>query len=88
MAHYYMSSRGTRGEGPTVTGTKRSGISAHVRTWGVGVEVRGRHDERGADVFDVYLTGGSNGIASPILIATVDGATRSATYPHAEAMAR
>lgn len=70
--HFYMSSSGTRGDGPTVTGTKRSGISAHVRGWRSGVEVRGRHTPEGRDVFDVYATSGSGGHGAPRRIATVD----------------
>ena len=45
-------------------------ISAHVRGWDSGVEVDARHDETG-DTFDVYVTTGSNGSGSRLLVGSV-----------------
>jgi hypothetical protein len=71
MSHFYMSSYGTRGNGPTVTGTKSSGIGAHVRGWSRGVSVRGHHTVSGEDEFHVYATGGSNGGDPERLVGTL-----------------
>lgn len=67
MAHFYASINGARESIATKTGTKKSGMSAHVRGWNVGVDVRLSH-ENGKDVVRVYKTSGSNGGISPQLI--------------------
>lgn len=66
MAHFYASVNGSRESTATKTGTKKSGMSAHVRGWNIGVDVRLSH-ENGKDVVRVYKTHGSNG-GSPQLI--------------------
>ena len=50
-------------------------ISAHVRGWDTGVEVRAFVDSDGRDSFLVYRTGGSNAASSPLLVAQVTGDT-------------
>jgi hypothetical protein len=59
MSHFYGSMQGGRSSEVTRTGTKNSGMSAHIRTWdfGVIVEIENRD---GLDVVRVHKTGGSN----------------------------
>lgn len=60
MAHFYGSMHGGRGE-QTCTGTKSSGMVAHIRGWNVGALVQLTHDEAtGEDRVEVWRTGGSN----------------------------
>lgn len=62
MSHFYVSARGTGKTEATRTGTKKTGIQAHVRGWHVGVEVVGtnyRTYEGLTDVFKIFSTGGS-----------------------------
>ena len=61
MAHFYGSMKGARGE-TTRTGTKNSGINAHVRGWDVGVSVslEQAKDHEGA-LAAIGFTSGSNG---------------------------
>lgn len=47
-------------------------LSGHVRGWNEGVRVDARADADG-DVFDVYLTGGSNGYRPDVFLGTVRG---------------
>lgn len=61
--------QGSRGEA-TRTGTKTSGIGAHVRGWNTGVRVFVDHDSPGVDVVYVYRTGGSNGATADKLVCT------------------
>jgi len=68
MAHFYASVNGSRETIATKTGTKKSGMSAHVRGWNVGVDVRLSH-VNGKDVVQVYKTSGSNGNTIGSLIA-------------------
>ena len=61
MAHFYGSMQGNKGE-VTRCGTKKSGMTAHIRGWNIGVKVNIRHDkETGKDNYTIYETGGSNG---------------------------
>jgi hypothetical protein len=69
MAHFYGSVKGHRGEASR-TGTKKSGISAHIRGRNIGIRVDLRHDEKnGKDFCTIYETGGSAGGSSDTLIA-------------------
>ncbi len=73
MSHFYVSAQGARGP-VTRTGTKSSGIDAHVRGWDSGVKVLGRayhSDGLKRDVFDVYATSGSNGGGSDVFLGSV-----------------
>ena len=67
MSHFYGSMQGGRGE-TTRTGTKNSGITAHARTYTAGVDVMAMHTSEGDDVFDVTITGGSNGPTGPTFL--------------------
>ena len=60
MAQFYASVSGARDSVATKTGTKASGINAHVRGWDKGIAVRGFVDKDGKEKFVVQLTGGSN----------------------------
>lgn len=59
MAHFYGSMQGNRGS-VTRTGSKDSGLSAHIRGWDFGVSVRTYVNQDGVDCVCVSLTGGSN----------------------------
>ena len=64
MSQFYGSISGQGKTQVTRGGGKASGIQGHIRGWDVGIRVRGRcveADGEELDVFDVYLTGGSNG---------------------------
>ena len=58
MAQFYADIQGNRGMA-TRMGTKKSGMSAHIRGWHVGVSVRIWHED-GKDVIQVTETGGSS----------------------------
>jgi len=60
MAHFYGDLQGTRGEA-TRSGTKNSGISAHVRGWNIGARVQCFVNDQGEDCVSIRLTSGSNG---------------------------
>ena len=68
MSHFYAGIQGHRGAA-TRQGTAKSGISGHIRGWGVGVRVICFVDENGEDCIRVYATGGSRGFQQEIKIA-------------------
>jgi hypothetical protein len=71
MARFYGSMRGNRGE-VTRLGSGKSGITAHVRGWDIGVTVRIFVDrETGKDAIEVLQTGGSNKPNSSKLLAEI-----------------
>lgn len=59
MARFIGYVQGQAGEASRL-GSPRSGISAQAQGWNVGIRVDG-HADGDDDVFDVYLTSGSNG---------------------------
>lgn len=60
MAHFRTEIKGNRGW-VTRTGTKNSGMVAHVHGWDFGIKVELRYDShRGQDFAHVYRTGGTN----------------------------
>lgn len=61
MAHFYGSLIGKGFKAITRTGTKWTGMIAHIRGWNVGVRVELRY-EGGKDKIRIYETGGSNNI--------------------------
>lgn len=71
MAHFYAGIHGSRGE-ITRLGTKKSGMSAFVNGWNIGVEIWARYDEANdCDIITITPTGGSNHgnvDAKPIII--------------------
>lgn len=60
MAHFYGSMRGSRKE-ITRTGTKKSGLVAHIRGWNIGGRVSVWRNANGKDVVTIYVTRGSKG---------------------------
>lgn len=60
MSHFYGSIQGSKGQA-TRCGTKKSGISAHIRGWNVGARVDIFTNEQGQDEVRVSKTGGSQG---------------------------
>lgn len=48
-------------------------IESHTRGWDLGVRVRAIHDQikRDEDVFEIYVTSGSNGGAADVLVGRV-----------------
>lgn len=86
MSHFYAEIEGGRSEASR-TGHKSTGISGHVRGWGVGVRVRGFHDdETGKDMFRIYATGGSDGHSAEQLLALVTTDTKGRpTVEHLDA---
>lgn len=59
MSHFYGSMQGCRKE-VTRTGTKNSGLTAHVRGWSLGLRAGVVHFN-GEDIVSVELTSGSDG---------------------------
>lgn len=59
MSRFYGDLTGQARTTATRRGSASSGVSAHIRGWGIGVRVN-VHDEDGRDVVSVTLTGGSN----------------------------
>lgn len=66
MSRFYGSLNGGRGES-TRGGTTKTGINAHARGWNIGGKVS-VHDAGGKDTVTLYITGGSNGHFSDVLI--------------------
>jgi hypothetical protein len=60
MAQYRAVIKGIRGAASRL-GQKSSGIRADVNGWDIGIRIYGAFDPARGDVFEVYLTGGSNG---------------------------
>ena len=69
MAHFYGTMKGARGA-TSRTGTKNSGMTAHIRGWGVGAEVTVHVDSMGKDVVTVYRTGGSHDSTRRAIVAS------------------
>ena len=70
MSQFYGSMQGSRGA-VTRTGSKASGVEAHVRGWNVGTRTIAYFDyERNEDAIDVYLTAGSSGAEHDKFIGT------------------
>ena len=68
MSQFYASIEGSRGPA-TRQGSKKSGITGHIRGWSVGGEVRYWHNEEtGEDEVTIYLTSGSSGYGSQKLL--------------------
>jgi hypothetical protein len=68
VSRFYASIQGSRGE---ATRQGRQDITGHIRGWEVGVRVFGCVGDDGEDMFNVFMTGGSDGNTSDRLIATV-----------------
>ena len=76
MARFIGYVQGQSGEASRI-GSPRSGIRAQAQGWNVGVQVHG-HADGDEDVFDIYMTGGSNGGGNRPMgrIRIVDGVPR------------
>ena len=59
MARFRATAHGNRGQASRL-GSTASGMVATVNGWDDGIKVIARVDADGADVLDVYATGGSN----------------------------
>jgi len=69
MSRFYASIQGNRG-GATRQGTPGSGITGHIRGWRIGARAACLAiDDK--DVVRIWLTGGSSGRKSDILLAEV-----------------
>lgn len=71
MAQFRGEVEGNRGPASRL-GSKKSGIRTTAHGWHSGVKVYASHID-GADVFDIYATGGSNGSTPTRLIAQIQG---------------
>ena len=72
MSQFYGDLQGQARTKATRRGNKKSGITAHVRGWDVGVRVEGFVNIDGNEVFKVYRTGGSNSSYNKECIAVVE----------------
>lgn len=70
MAHFRATIRGQRGEASRLGGAK-SGLTANVNGWDIGVRVEAEVTKGGKDVLYVTVTGGSNGSRRTAIIARV-----------------
>ena len=59
MSHFHADLTGSTQQ-ITRTGTKNSGIRAHIRGWNIGVRIILKHVE-GRDILEVWETTGSRG---------------------------
>jgi len=68
MARFYADIKGNRGEA-TRMGTAGSGITGHIRGWGIGckVDINADGDD---DICYIWLTSGSNGRYGNLLLGT------------------
>ena len=69
MARFRATIQGQRGSASRLGSTK-SGITAQVNGWDVGVDVDA-DDENGTDTFKVYVTGGSRNAVNARHVGTV-----------------
>jgi len=73
MARFFGAIQGSSGEGASRCGTAKSGLTAHLQGWSIGVRVYLDVDAEGRDRIMVYRTGGSNApesIGFPVYEAT------------------
>jgi hypothetical protein len=68
MAHFRATIQGSRGLASRLGG-KKSGLVVCANGWGLGVKVYATYSkDDDCDMFEVYLTGGSNGVGSDKLV--------------------
>jgi hypothetical protein len=70
MARFRATIVGQRGEASRL-GSAKSGLTARVNGWYSGIRVEAGVDQDGADRFEVFTTGGSNGSARDRHVGTV-----------------
>lgn len=80
MARFRATIKGQRGQASRL-GSPKSGITANVNGWDVGIRVVGSVDNLGIDVYDVYLTGGSHAAHSPVHLGRFDASDIKAAQP-------
>jgi hypothetical protein len=73
MAHFYGRIQGNRGKA-TRCGSKASGFEGFLNGWNEGVLIVA-DNENGEDIFNVFVSGGSNHKHSPLQIATIKNGT-------------
>lgn len=71
MSRFYGDLTGQAKTTATRRGSASSGIEAHPRGWNLGIRVQGFPENDAFDGFRVYVTGGSNGGHSDLLLAEV-----------------
>lgn len=71
VARFYGIIKGRSKTAVTRLGSERSGLTAHVRGWNVGVFIRCEVDEDGKDTLRIYRTKGSNNPTLQELIAEI-----------------
>jgi len=73
MSHFYGSISGRARTIVTRCGDKKSGISAHIRSWEKGIKVECKYNENiNKNIFHIYLTGGSNRPSKKVLISSFE----------------
>jgi len=70
MAQFRAIIRGNRNSVSRLGG-KKSGITAQVNGWDLGIKIDGYIDTDGRDTFRIYKTGGSNDRQEEVLITTI-----------------
>lgn len=71
MSRFYASIEGQAKTAATRRGSKN--IDGHIRGWNKGVSVHGYINEAGEDCFNVWVTGGSNGMRGNELAFRIEG---------------
>lgn len=72
MSHFYLSGHTTMKKSPTTArGSKKSGLSCHVRGWNKGIFIQAFHKD-GKDIFEIYETSGSNNTTFQKKIETIE----------------
>ena len=83
MARFRGTVQGARGEASRL-GTAATGVTSTADGWHIGGEVEISDDDRGGDVVDFTLSGGSNARNSPRMVARyVEGDNAPTIYPAA-----
>jgi hypothetical protein len=77
MSQFYAEIQGNRGPA-TRMGSKQSGIRCHIRGWDTGVEVSGVHP--GSDVFNIYMTHGSNNSGSRTYLGRIENTSEGPKF--------
>ena len=72
MARFYGEMRGAARLTTSRIGTPKSGLSAHIRGWDIGVEVVCSVNAEGHDEINVWTTGGSRDAARRQLVMTLE----------------
>lgn len=71
MSYFYGRVNGKAPTDATRCGTKQSGMSSHISSWDKGIRTHVYYRDN-KEIFEVYLTSGSNRPNSDILLTTVE----------------